>query len=109
MKKIKKYIIISIKEYNSFENVINLISLIDEKVIGKEYIYNTNYLIEWKRTNNSQYDYSCKIFLNELNKEIDDLIKKYIHDKFYLVQNYIKFNYDKFGTNWTIDFDIVDK
>lgn len=99
----------TIQKYNSFENIIDLISLIDDNVIIKEYINDKKYFIEWKRTKNGQYDYMCKFFVNESNNFIDEITNKYIKDKFEQIQTYIKLNYDNFGQDWTIDFTIINK
>ena len=98
---------ISIQKYNSFENLINLIILIDENVTGMENIFETNYIIEWSRAIDSQYDYNCMIILSDEKINFpDEKINNYIKIKFRLIENYIKFNYDKFGTDWSINFVI---
>jgi hypothetical protein len=108
--KIKKfYVIISIQKYNSFENIIKLINLIDENVIKSENIFGTNYIIKWFRSLDTQYDYKCKIKLpNEQINLSNEQINNYIKIKFKLIENYIKFNYDNFGTDWSINF-IINK
>ena len=115
------FVNISIQKFNSFENIIKLINLIDENIIGNENIFESNYIIEWSRAFKTQYDYKCKIYLpnekiylpdkkiNLSDEQInltDEKINNYIEVKFRLIQNYIKFNYDKFGTDWIINFVI---
>jgi hypothetical protein len=110
------YVNISIKKYNSFENIIKLINLIDENVIGIENVFETSYIAEWSRAFDTQYDYKCTINLHDeqiilYDEQIilhDEKINNYIKVKFKLIENYIKFNNDKFGTEWSISF-IINK
>ena len=101
------YINISIKNYNSFENNIELIKLIDVEIIDKnEIIYETNYNIDWKQVfNNNQYDYKCNIKYTDTIDLI--IIDNFIKNKFKFIQNFIKFYYEKFGTDWTINYIIT--
>ena len=103
----KLYINISIKNYNNFDNNIELIKLIDNHLINKkEKIYGFDYEIKWTKSiiPITEYDYKCIIIFSgpfDLN-----IINKYVQNKFISIQNYIKFNFDKFGTNWSIDYEI---
>jgi hypothetical protein len=106
MNEIILYINITLKKYNSFENIIELIKLIDENVAVKDNICGSNYLIDWTRAYKTQYDYKCKINSFDSIEQMNEKINNYIKVKFHLIQNYIKFNYDSFGTDWTIYFVI---
>ncbi len=102
----EKFIIISIKNYRHIDDNIKLINLIDNQIINtNENIFGTDIQIFWDRSQNNQYDYKCEILGFNI-KSNSDLINEHIKNKFYFVQNFIKFNYDIFGTNWSIEYVI---
>lgn len=100
MNKYKLYIKFKIINYNNFENNIKLIHLIDEYLINKKkYIYGTKYSAYWIKNLSNNNDYICETDYN--------FFFDYIKNQFLMVQNYIKFNYDIFGINWYIKFEII--
>jgi hypothetical protein len=120
MNMIEFYISIRIIKYKSFEKIIELLNLIDEKVIwektidekvigeNNKNIFNTNYSIEWTRTIGTEYDYRCILITSDPIEFDMEKMNNYIKAKFNLIQNDIKFNYDYFGSDWTINF-IINK
>lgn len=107
MNKYKWYIKFNIINYNNFENNIKLIHLIDEYLINKKNIDN-EYNAHWiKNLNNNicEIDYICETnYISETNY---NFFYDYIKYQFSMVQNYIKKNYDIFGIDWYIKFEII--
>lgn len=93
----------NIIEYIKIDDIISIITLIDNEIIGKCEIYETNIFIEIYKSNKPQYDYICKTNINcESN-----FIENYLSFKFIQVQNLIKNNNREFGSNWKINFKLI--
>lgn len=99
------FINFNIKKYIKIDDIIDIINLIDDKMIGEENIYQTNIIVKINRTNNNntQYDYIC-----ETNIKCGyEIIKDFLKFKFKQVQNLIKFNdCNRFGFDWEINFEL---
>jgi len=102
---LKLKIVFSIIRYKSFDDNIEIIKLLDLYFLDTyEQVYGTDIYAGWKKSDGMNYDYVCTIYNPNVNFE---KIKNYIKHKFAQAQNYIKFNYDTFGTEWYIDYKII--
>jgi len=97
------YINFNIKKYIKIDDILNIINLIDDKMIGEDKIYGTNVVVKIDRTINTQYDYICKTNVECEDKVVEDFLKY----KFKQVQNLIKFYYSQFGFDWEINFELI--
>lgn len=97
----KCYINFNIIKYKKIDDIIDIINLIDNKMIGEENINQTNVYVKIKRSKNTQYDYICKTNTNCEN----EIIKDFLQFKFSQVQNFIKTNNCEFGSDWEIIYE----
>lgn len=97
------YIKFNIKKYIKIDDIIDIINLIDDKIIGEDIIYETNIIIKIIKSNNSQNDYICKTNIECTDK----IVKDYLYLKFKQVQNLIKFYNSQFGFDWEINFELI--
>lgn len=97
------YINFNIKKYIKIDDIIDIINLIDEKMIGEEIIYNTSIIVKIIKSTNTEYDYICKTNIKCKNDIVEDFLKF----KFKQVQNLIKFYNSEFGFDWEINFELV--
>lgn len=96
------YINFNIRGYKKIDDIIDIINLIDEKMVGEDIIYGTDIIIKIDRSNNTQYDYICIT-----NIECgDEIMKDFLRFKFKQVQNLIKFYNSQFGFDWEINFEL---
>jgi hypothetical protein len=103
MTKRKYYINFNIKKFNIIDNTINIIRLIDEKIIElKHQIYKTNIIIKIYKISDNDFDYEC--ITNILCSK--NIIEEYLNFIFTQIQNLIKFNYIEFGFDWYIDYKL---
>ena len=96
------YINFNIKKYNKIDDIINIISLIDKKIIGQDNINGNEIIVKINRQNNTQYDYICKTNIVCSS----DIINEFLTLKFIDVQNFVKFNNSQFGLDWEINFEL---
>jgi hypothetical protein len=97
------YINFNIKKYIKIDDIIDIINLIDDKMIGNDKIYGTNIIVKIIKSTNTEYDYICKT-----NLECgDEIVEDFLSFKFKQVQNLIKFNNSQFGFDWEINFELV--
>jgi len=113
----------TIKNYQSFENNTELIKLIDNLMIDNNLIFepisneiniNTPLLL-WSLSSASNYDYYCKLNLSyidnlnpDLKKDINkNIIFSNIKNKFKSVENMIKDLYQKYSSDWYIEYKIL--
>ena len=105
----KLYINFNIKKYAKIDDIIKIIDLIDNNMNINEKIYGLSVMgyqmschIQIYRSENTQYDYVCVI-----DNFCEVMIIEYIDSKFKQIQNLIKFTYDKYGSDWYIDYKLL--
>ena len=96
------YINFSINKYNSFDDILQIIYLLDKKMCGEKKIYGTNVIVEITKVCNLHYDYICKTNIYCDKK----LIIEYLNYKFTQSENQIKFYNDVYGFDWYVEFEL---
>jgi hypothetical protein len=102
------YININIKEYDNFEDNIELINLIDKDLIlQNETIEEAGLIIKFLKSKKIIYDYECIILSPHIHPDMN-IVEDFIKKKFNNSQDKIKNKHKKFGQDWSIQYVIFD-
>lgn len=98
------YVNFNIKKYMQIDDVLDIINLIDDKIMGDCKIYGTPITINICKSPNTHYDYICITDKYCLK----NTVSKFLDYKFKQIENIIKFYHDKYGFDWYIDYKLND-
>lgn len=98
------FISFGIKKFIKFDDVMDIIEQLDEKICGNDKIYLTNFVVYISKSRSPCHDYICKVSKNcDKNKIINYLTYRFIQ-----AQNQIKFYNTEYGFDWYVDWRIVN-